>query len=1259
MNLNANKEHTRKRQKLIALSAILLLINVAYPPSTIATAQSQPVGAPSSSGISVAIIEPEVLADLPADQRKALAGTIDTLLNESLSKQKGLVLVDRQALDKVLAEKAAKVGGIVKVPAGEVGAELRPFWSAGVLVCPVVRQVNADKDETPGNSPELLIEIDVVLAQTGQPLGDAHALAKWKNRDWEKAPPLEAPLTGLWAAVPESLRQAQASRYVEIAEVQLTSSLGRLQWMADSIGDDLRASLVTPGVTLLRPRHPSSTKEERLLRIMGMASPIGKDAAAALTCSPDWHLDVELVEDVGNDMSYDKTPIKVNLTLQGRQGPPVTTSLSGMASQYIALSDQASAWLNKQLGPKQLTRTEEQDQEVSRQMARRELEAARQLLKDCCWYSGTSPDPGPEHFLRARILEHALRASHLDPTNEEAARLAALGIDSLYAMRGTGRKSVCADRVIAEGQRYLDRFGKSRNAAEIRHHISNVAFAQLTEIRQHGQGDWISVPQSPEVWRYGKVAAMGIEWDLKEHIVGNLWADAALVGECILTHCPADRLEDERAFWRTYWKKTIEPIADDVPPWEFIDVNYFIRKKDCPGLHETLNELARRYPRSHQVIWWGTGPYPEGSDRGKPCWKVRVERFLKLCGDKDWQTWEPTFPAETFTWNLHDFRRFAERLNPPMPRAWDMKDALPLPGAKIILHVDTPKLPLGWQRMLRPLLTSGGYMWLCEPPPLRPDEKQNASLCVVPLKELETEGQDVIAKAQAVPWPDLVADGDKNSPPLLVQCWTESSEGDVPTVWVGTNYRGLARFELKDAKWNGRWYAAEEGIPGEDILMVRPCLHEGKCKLLILSQPRQPRPNDFQRFLWVLDPSDGRISTVLTSSKWDMTWYKYNVKQPEYMALVAVWKNRTRVPLSVYDVRSFPKLDVADIVSLEKDFHGFAMAREEPSRSVWRFTGGGLVQFDDRWTAKWLLNSPPTDDDVFFYASADKNSRFAVNISGCGNWRLLRAPMIDMECSSGPPAVAWGTVGLWDEVRYGCSILAAYRPASKAPLGDNDAWYGPWKTDKPVLSVDFIGGLLWVALPGGELRRFSQAEALAQAEKQGAVRTTAKWSPEYQRRAESSWLDSVRMCLTLKEYDQALAVIAASRKMQPVTTQPTGADTRMDLYEGLTHARKGDLIAADRTYLRLADDVKAEPYARGLAMMGLVNVRLAGRDLAGMNIALDKLVTMFPGLNSPDHFSEAKTIQWYHDQARRSSTASQPNRTSVATSRPDATVVGR
>ncbi len=59
------------------------------------------------------------------------------------------------------------------------------------------------------------------------------------------------------------------------------------------------------------------------------------------------------------------------------------------------------------------------------------------------------------------------------------------------------------------------------------------------------------------------------------------------------------------------------------------------------------------------------------------------------------------------------------------------------------------------------------------------------------------------------------------------------------------------RFDFQENRWQGRWYDAREGVPGEDILLVRPCIHEGKPKLLVLSQPHNSSPGqqDLDKFL--------------------------------------------------------------------------------------------------------------------------------------------------------------------------------------------------------------------------------------------------------------------------------------------------------------------------------------------------------------------------------------------------------------------------
>ncbi len=407
-------------------------------------------------------------------------------------------------------------------------------------------------------------------------------------------------------------------------------------------------------------------------------------------------------------------------------------------------------------------------------MARHELEAAQQLRKLCAWYEESWESSGPEQVLRNKVLQRALRAAHLDPTSEEAARLVVLGIDSPYWLRGNGRSRACYDRIISEGQQYLDRFVRNPNAAIVRQHISGIAFQQLSEMRQGGGGEWSRLPFNIEIWRYAKVALLSMDLDIRDRQEMNLWADANQVGGCILMHCPTDRLEEERTYWHDYWKKNIEPLNVpaasgmprlDAPTWDFVELYYDIRKKDTAALRQQLCVLARTYPRSHQNMWWGTRMW-----EGQPAWKARVQNLLKQGGDPDWKTWEPPFANETFDWSPQAYDEFLGRYNPSMPQAWDIKNALPFPTDPITVESDHRITATVRNKGLRPLLSAGGFMWLCQPAPGE-DLTTRRNLLLIPMDRLQVDGKNLHVKAQTIPWPIHPSDAQTGVPGQAVRCW--------------------------------------------------------------------------------------------------------------------------------------------------------------------------------------------------------------------------------------------------------------------------------------------------------------------------------------------------------------------------------------------------------------------------------------------------------------------------------------------------------
>ena len=54
-----------------------------------------------------------------------------------------------------------------------------------------------------------------------------------------------------------------------------------------------------------------------------------------------------------------------------------------------------------------------------------------------------------------------------------------------------------------------------------------------------------------------------------------------------------------------------------------------------------------------------------------------------------------------------------------MPRAWDQRDAQPLPADRVALDLPPaePAMQQTFQSGFRPLLSSGDSLWICQPPP--------------------------------------------------------------------------------------------------------------------------------------------------------------------------------------------------------------------------------------------------------------------------------------------------------------------------------------------------------------------------------------------------------------------------------------------------------------------------------------------------------------------------------------------------------------
>jgi hypothetical protein len=211
------------------MNKVILCILWLLLPGVVASAEG-PVDAPDKAKTSVAILEAQCGDKVSDSDRKALAGWCDTVLTRSLSGQAEIVAIDRQMLNKVLSERVSGSAGLVS--ADKVDAPLRPFWAAGVLICPAAAPPKGHSSPTNMN-----VTVEAVLAQTGQLVAEFHVAGNWQGGAWEKEPKLDG-LERFWGDIRRNVARSAKLPAVEVPEVKLNSTLPRLQWMAD-VGTDL------------------------------------------------------------------------------------------------------------------------------------------------------------------------------------------------------------------------------------------------------------------------------------------------------------------------------------------------------------------------------------------------------------------------------------------------------------------------------------------------------------------------------------------------------------------------------------------------------------------------------------------------------------------------------------------------------------------------------------------------------------------------------------------------------------------------------------------------------------------------------------------------------------------------------------------------------------------------------------------------------------------------------------------------------------
>jgi hypothetical protein len=736
----------------------------------------------------VAILEPEVAGDLSKDERQNLVASVDALLFESLSKQKGLQLVERAALDKILEEQQ------LQRAAGEVPQPLRPLWTAGVMICTRI--------ETRSGT----VMLEAVSAQTGQLIAGLYLKVPPGE---EPAKALAAKAPGFAAGLPEAIERAADKQLLEISG-KLSGKLNRLSWMLDDFAEAAGAKVSTQDkIGWLVPRQPLVTKEERLLRVMGLAEAKPADAIAGLSPVPQMRLQFEVVDSAKVGVTFENTPLSLKLSLRLRDGTAVETAIEGTVGHWEECRSKGVSWLMEQLRDSSAKAANTDDDTLAAKLAKEELAAVAQwagLSQYDREQAGTA--------IRARIARHALRAAHLDPRNEEAAYLVVSCVDALYPREGKDESEMsleAIDRIMIETQRYLDRFPRS-NVPHRFAVLSMRGTAGLQGSLKYLQiRDRDAILRPPETRAYPYMSAMVRVWaevgylstvDKRAPHSNAIAAFGFNLRGRLIPCIPADKLDEEYAYWREFYATRIAEVMRKTNPrdfnntrpvpWELIDAAFQARKKNPQAVRDDLQALARQFPRSEKAVW--------GGDEYRPS---EVRQLLEAAGDKEWRSWEPDYKAaERARVTIAEMSSLLRRLSPTSSPVWDPASLLTIKG--VDLKIPEAVRAAGVQPRssmsgtIQAMMVAGGDLWIRTPAELPGNAGTPYRLLAVPLND-KGETTD---KATLIKWPET--NKLEGEPWFKIHYVTREASGD--TVWIGTRAHGLARFEKKDGSWQGRWY---------------------------------------------------------------------------------------------------------------------------------------------------------------------------------------------------------------------------------------------------------------------------------------------------------------------------------------------------------------------------------------------------------------------------------------------------------------------
>lgn len=390
---------------VICWASVLVVMPVCVGAAAPASAPSAAAATSAESAISLAVLN---------GASSSGQGESDMAMGEltkAMEASAGLKVLDRDHIEKLLAEHQLSLIGVVR----------QPVKQGGMLGAKYFLYAQMERNASATTLAILCIEVssgNVIWekAFANGAITDPKTIGRWTADVARDA------LAAMTAN--EGRRDRPSATVLAVANRSRSS---RLDFLENSLNGLLEDLLESRGYRLLRRRNPGLLAKETTLGISGMVRP----DAAVLAEAADLVVTASFAESPSGDVAFEQTPIKLTLGLKRRGESGRDTAFTFTLAELKRLTDELrSALPPAKAGARSAATTATADDPVSRR-----LEAARLMaeLKDLPYTA-----PLEDH---RRQIELVQRVIYLDPSAKEVYWRLGIELDALtrqtWGMGGT------------------------------------------------------------------------------------------------------------------------------------------------------------------------------------------------------------------------------------------------------------------------------------------------------------------------------------------------------------------------------------------------------------------------------------------------------------------------------------------------------------------------------------------------------------------------------------------------------------------------------------------------------------------------------------------------------------------------------------------------------------------------------------------------------------------------------------------------------